>query len=144
MATYPYLSSDMATEESDVIANRILLVDDDSEVAMLVKQVLELFGYQVTVETDARSVIERVKTTPDGFDLIITDENMPQMQGAQLLKEINALQAKIPVILMSGMGAETNEHNFRHKGFAGFIMKPPAFRDLEALVYNVLNAHAKE
>jgi PleD family two-component response regulator len=67
---------------------RILLVDDDPSIVNMIRQMLERLGYAVTRMTDSTAALERFKSTPDDFDLVITDMAMPKMSGDQLAAEL--------------------------------------------------------
>lgn len=62
----------------------ILLVDDEVSVAMIQKKALERLGYRVTSYTGSIETLEAFRNAPEKFDLVITDMEMPQMQGDAL------------------------------------------------------------
>jgi signal transduction histidine kinase len=63
---------------------RILLVDDNQSIVNMICQMLERFGHTVTSMTDSTNALERFKSAPDDFDLVITDMSMPKISGDQL------------------------------------------------------------
>jgi PAS domain S-box-containing protein len=86
-------------------AEHILLVDDEVDIALGGKKMLERLGYQVTAETDPRAALERFSANPSGFDLLITDLTMPHMTGEMLALEILNLRSGFPIVLCSGLGS---------------------------------------
>ncbi len=67
-------------------SERVLFVDDESMLVRLGKMTLETLGYQATATTSANEALEIFSRDPDGYDLIISDQSMPEMSGAQLAK----------------------------------------------------------
>jgi CheY-like chemotaxis protein len=65
---------------------------------------LERLGYEVVVMTDGREALELFLTDPKRFDLIITDQAMPGMSGAELARKLTLIRSDIPVILCTGFG----------------------------------------
>ena len=81
-------------------APRVLVVDDDPDVALLVKTVLERrAGCEVAVAHDGQSAVERLETfTPD---VVVTDIEMPGLDGLELLAELRRNDPLLPVIVMT-------------------------------------------
>ena len=83
---------------------RILLVDDEEDLVVAGRKVLERLGYQVVAGTDSREILKIFAAAPERFDLLITDQTMPHMTGEMLAQEILGIRADLPIILCSGMG----------------------------------------
>jgi two-component system, OmpR family, response regulator len=92
---------------------RILLVDDDNDNRTLMAEVLSRFGYQVDIAADGETgwqAIHAESFTDDGYDLLITDNQMPKLSGIGLIKKVRSARMNLPVILASGTappGAES-------------------------------------
>jgi len=86
-----------------VFMARILLVDDDQEMAYSTKTALVMHGYEVVVFHEARPAIEEAKNKAP--DLILMDMMMPQFTGAEAIKELKKIPqlARIPVIILTGL-----------------------------------------
>ena len=111
---------------------RVLVVDDDHELANLLALVLRRQGYVVEVATNGRDALERVRRTR--FDIALVDWHMPIMDGATFIRESRReLGTDVPlVVVMSGMpGAAALA---RDLGVAAVVEKPFRFEDLEALL----------
>lgn len=80
---------------------RVLVVDDDVLVAMNTTAMLEDLGHEAVEVHSARQALETLEEA-DGFDLVITDQAMPQMTGSQLVSEARAKWPTLPVILATG------------------------------------------
>jgi len=78
---------------------RVLLVDDESLVLMSVRRALERLGYEVEAVKDGTDALELFTGAPDSFDVVITDQTMPRMTGAELAAKILHIRPDIPVIL---------------------------------------------
>ena len=81
---------------------RIMLVDDEPDVASTVRRILLRLGYQVEAFTDPAVAHERFRRDPARFDLLITDMVMPEMNGAQLATAARALRPNLPVVIVTG------------------------------------------
>ena len=82
--------------------NRILLVDDEMDVMGIEKELLECLGYQVTGTTSSQEAIVCFRRDPSRYDLVITDYNMPDLDGLELTCQLKRLSPQIPVVLISG------------------------------------------
>jgi two-component system, cell cycle sensor histidine kinase and response regulator CckA len=68
----------------------------------LVRRLLERRGYKVSAFTDQNEAIDAVRNDPKGFDLLLTDYNMPGMSGLDVAKAVLALKPDLPVAVASG------------------------------------------
>lgn len=81
---------------------RILLIDDESPFVDIGKQMLHHLGYEVVTRTSSAEALELLHSSPDEFDIVITDQTMPQMTGDELAKKLLKLRPGIPIILCTG------------------------------------------
>ena len=95
--------------------HRILVVDDDSDICQLNVDVLTRSGYQVDTATDGEagwSALDAVAYDADGYDLLITDHDLPGLSGLDLVRKLRAARMALPVILSSGrLPTEELKHN---------------------------------
>jgi PAS domain S-box-containing protein len=103
---------------------RLLLVDDESDISQLEEWILKSLGYNVTCKTSSIDALEIFRSNPNDFDLVITDQTMPKMTGLQLAAELKKLKPQLPVILCTGFSESINEENYRARGIDAFLMKP--------------------
>ena len=120
-------------------SERILLVDDEVAILRLEHQMLERLGYQLTIQTSSLEALETFKRHPDDFDLIISDQGMPNMTGEQLSRELSLIRPGVPIILCTGFIDESVEIRARAAGIKGFLKKPVGIKDLADMVRNVLD-----
>jgi nitrogen-specific signal transduction histidine kinase/ActR/RegA family two-component response regulator len=118
---------------------RILFVDDEYLLAEAGKQLLENLGYQVVNRTSSIEALEAFRSQPHNFDLVVTDQTMPNMTGVQLTVELKKIRPDIPIILCTGFSEKVNEKNFLAKGISSFLMKPLISDDLARIVRHVLD-----
>ena len=83
-------------------SERILLVDDEPAVMEMGTRLLEHLGYKVTSQTDSVSALEVFRSSPDEFDLIITDYTMPKLTGLDFAREVLRIRPDIPILLCTG------------------------------------------
>ncbi len=112
----------------------ILLVDDEEMVAQVLARGLRRLGYRVVIHIDSRTALADFTQTPDLFDIVITDQIMPQMSGVRLAQRIHELRPDIPVALCTGFRDSFNEQQAREAGIADFVLKPTSHRALAAVV----------
>ncbi len=83
---------------------RVLFVDDEVFIVEMQQKSLEALGYKVTPKTRSSSALEAFIKEPYGFDIVITDMTMPEMNGPKLISKIKKIRPDIPVILCTGFG----------------------------------------
>ncbi|WP_022664353.1 PAS domain S-box protein [Desulfospira joergensenii] len=105
-------------------SEKILLVDDESSIANLEKQMLEKMGYTVTTRISSLDALDAFKAKPDAYDLVLTDMNMPNMTGEQLARELKTIRHDIPVIICTGFSERIDKAKAKSIGINGFLMKP--------------------
>jgi two-component system, chemotaxis family, chemotaxis protein CheY len=88
----------------DGYGKRVLVVDDDEHTRLLMGTLLEGAGYNVVAACDGLDALAEI--TKRHFDVVITDLNMPTLNGLELLGRIHAIHPQIPVILASGCLSE--------------------------------------
>jgi FixJ family two-component response regulator len=78
------------------------------------------------------------KEDPDRFDVVITDQTMPDLTGLALASQIRAIRGTLPVILCSGYGNPVLEREARNAGAAAFLRKPLRSGELALALHRVL------
>jgi two-component system, chemotaxis family, chemotaxis protein CheY len=107
----------------------ILIVEDDSALRKLYSFLLTQYGYTISEAEDGLQALEQIAHYP--CDLVITDMNMPFMDGLELLRVIRRDYPSIHVILISAFGSRELEQNALRIGADEYISKPFSFEDLE-------------
>jgi PAS domain S-box-containing protein len=120
-------------------SERVLFVDDEKIIADMGKSMLERLGYNVTIRTNSLEALNTFQNEPDAFDLIITDQTMPNMTGGDLARRILKIRPGMPIILCTGYSSLITEEKARSFGIKGFATKPLAKNDLAVLIRKVLS-----
>ena len=102
----------------------ILYVDDDESIVLLMTRLLRRKGYRVSGYTDAREALAAARANPDGFDLAVTDYNMPDMSGLDLARALKALRPDLPLALASGYITQELRQEAPAAGVSELIYKP--------------------
>ncbi len=113
---------------------RIMVVDDEIALTSFLEELLALEGYDVEVFNDPTAALHSLHKEPLAFDLIITDQMMPQLTGVELTEEVRKLNPHIPVIMCTGYSATTNEASARQSGVDEFMTKPVNTKQLLAVI----------
>ncbi len=133
------LPGTQAAEPLPIGRERILFVDDEEILAEMGKDILERLGYHVTVRSNSLQALETFQNQPDQFDIIITDQTMPGMTGADLSRRILQIRPNIPIILCTGYSTIMSKEKAKSIGIKEFVLKPLAKRDIANLVRKVLD-----
>ncbi len=102
--------------------NTILVVEDKAPLAEMLKETLELEGYEVTIARDGADGIKRIKTGK--ADLVLTDLKLPKKNGLEVLKASKNEDPRTPVIVMTAYGSVETAVNAMKQGAYEFITKP--------------------
>jgi signal transduction histidine kinase/ActR/RegA family two-component response regulator len=131
---------EIAGEESiPTGTERILVVDDEPAIVEVLTHLLRSLGYQVTAAIGSQNALEIFQSGPTGFDLLITDQTMPQMTGLELTRAVTSLRPGLPVILCTGYSRDIDAENAESLGVRGFAMKPVTLREIAMLTRRVLD-----
>jgi DNA-binding NtrC family response regulator len=93
----------------------------------------------VTSRTSSKEALALFKLDPSRFDLVITDQTMPEMTGADLAKEILGIRADMPIIMCTGFSHTIDAEAARQRGIKAFAMKPLTKKELARTIRKVLD-----
>ena len=103
---------------------KILVVDDSSTMRRIIKNTLTRIGYKDLLEgADGIEGFEQYKANP-GIDLIITDWNMPNMNGLEFVKLVRKENADIPIVMVTTEGGKVEVITALKAGVNNYIVKP--------------------
>jgi PAS domain S-box-containing protein len=113
---------------------RLLVVEDSSDVLLLIRQELEWNGYQVYAAKNGSAALEIAKRELP--DLIISDIKMPEIDGYQLIRMVREVPelAKVPAIAMTGFGMERDIEMARSVGYSAHLVKPIDMDQMNQLI----------
>jgi len=117
---------------------KVLVVDDESSIRRTLKEILEFEKYEVALAPDGMTALEMV--AENGFDVILLDIKMPEMDGIEVLEKLQVMTDS-PVVMISGHGTIETAVEAIKKGAYDFVVKPP---DLNRLLITLRNAIDKK
>jgi DNA-binding NtrC family response regulator len=106
----------------------------------MVTHMLERLGYNVIATSNSSEAFEIFKEQPSSFDLVITDQTMPNITGAQLAKLIMEIRPDIPVILCTGFSEIISEDEAKEMGIKDFILKPVVSSELSKSIRKAMDS----
>lgn len=118
---------------------KVLFIDDEVMIAEMGRDMLEPFGYEVTIRSSSLEALETFQNQPTQFDLVITDQTMPGMTGAELSVRLLEIRPDIPIIMCSGYSSVISEEKAMAMGIKKFALKPLTKKDLARLARMVLD-----
>ncbi len=117
---------------------RILFVDDEKPIIEMNSALLERLGYRVTAVGSSAKALNLFTAAPDAFDLVITDQGMPDLTGIELVERIRSVRKHIPIIMITGFSETIDAERAKKMGIQQFLMKPVIRRELAEAIRNVL------
>jgi PAS domain S-box-containing protein len=105
-------------------SERILLVDDEEQIARMTELMLRRLGYHVTIRTSSVEALALFRNRPRNFDLLITDMTMPNMTGDILARKVLEIHPDLPIIICTGYSEHISEKKAKALGIRAFVMKP--------------------
>ena len=117
----------------------ILIIDDEELLVEWGQAALERLGYSVTALTDSMEALKLFSVDPSRFDLVITDQTMPNLTGLHLARKLMAIRTNIPIILCTGHSDSVSPEKAKDAGIKDFLMKPLGKQQLAEAIRKVLN-----
>ena len=117
----------------------ILAVDDEASIVKMYQATLKRLGYRVSAYTSSENALKSFQAAPENFDLIITDQTMPHIDGSELATQILKIRRDIPIIMFTGFSSIVSKKEAKKIGINRFIMKPVGREDLAVAVRQVLD-----
>jgi len=114
---------------------KILIVDDDSFVRDMLSMILDSNGYSVETAEDGKDALEKYSAMPD-INLIVSDMNMPEMTGLELIREIRKHDEGVPIIILTGNNEISVAIEAIHSGANDYLIKDENIQDTIILSVN--------
>jgi len=108
----------------------VLFVDDEEQIVIVGKKMLEKLGYNVIGANDSRVALQQFKDAPHYYDVVITDQVMPYITGKDLAEEILRIRPGMPIIIATGFSDAVTRENYKKFGISEYLMKPLTIQDL--------------
>jgi DNA-binding NtrC family response regulator len=119
---------------------KILVVDDQESMRALLQDMLEVIGYEVTLAEGGEQALGMLDEAE--FSLVLSDLNMPGMDGTTLLKSIKSTRPDLPVVIITGYGTFHTEKRVMKEGADGYISKPCTLSKIGKTLSSVLSCKA--
>jgi two-component system, chemotaxis family, chemotaxis protein CheY len=123
------------------MAYNILIVDDSSPMRAVIRKTIEISGFSVGGCFDAANGLEALEILKNNWvDLVLTDYNMPEMNGLELIEEMkkSELLAAIDIVVITSEGSELMVQQFLEKGASGYIQKPFTPEDIRKKLNDII------
>ena len=120
-------------------AETVLLVDDEEIVIGVGRQMLEKLGFSVLTAKDAKEALDLYKKNQNDIDFLVLDMILPDMEAADTVEELQAINPAIKVLLSSGYGADQQVSELLKRGCDGFIQKPFNMQSLSDKIEEIIN-----
>ena len=142
---FPTLENDPADRKEEIPVQlnkqgneRILFVDDEELLTVMGGRILENLGYTVTVTCRSNEALDMFKANPHAFDVVITDQSMPEMSGVELSMQLLKIRPDIPIILCTGYSNKITEEKAIRLGIKKYLTKPFNTKRLAQSIRDVL------
>ena len=124
------------------VDGHVMVVDDEASIVGFMTALLENLGCRVTGLTSATEALRLFNENPEGIDLVITDQSMPDLTGAELAGALLARRPDLPIILATGYSNSIDEDTAKRIGIRRLLMKPVAAKVYADIVAEFLTEKA--
>ncbi len=137
-----HLAEPVSGHQNDITKKgkeHILFVDDEESLVTLGKELLIELGYKVSCTTDSTEALKMFAENPDHFDLVISDQTMPDLTGVDLIKKMKKIKPDVSTILCTGYSNQIDADKAHALGISAFVLKPLRLVTLSQLIRQVLD-----
>ena len=131
-------SAKVTTELPHGDGQTVMIVDDEKPLVALAEEILAKLGYEPVGFNTSGAALDAFREAPQRFDIVLTDETMPQIVGTDLAREIRLLRPDIPIVLMSGYSGAPLDERARAVGIREVLRKPLQSKDIAECFGRVL------
>ena len=131
-------SAEVATELPRGHGQTVMIVDDEKPLVALAEEILAELGYEPVGFNSSPAALDAFREAPRRFDIVLTDETMPELVGTDLAREIALLRPDIPMVLMSGYSGAPLDERARAVGIREVLRKPLQSKDIAECFGRVL------
>jgi len=135
-ATVP--SAEVARDLPRGHGQTVMIVDDEKPLVALAEEMLAELGYEPIGFSSSVAALEAFRAAPQRYDVVLTDETMPELVGIDLAREIRVLRPELPIVLMSGYSGGTLHERARAVGVQEVLRKPLQSTDIAECFGRVL------
>ena len=117
----------------------ILIVDDEPDIQKMAGDMLTAMGYAPVVCSSGAEALGVFEINPDHFDLVVTDQVMPNMTGTELSAKLKRLRPDVPILLCTGFSEDLLPHDLNAAGISEILMKPVGMQELGEAIRRCLD-----
>ena len=117
---------------------RILIVEDDPDMRELLDEILTDEGFEAVTAANGRFALSHIENEREQIDLVITDVQMPELKGDELLQKVRACRTETPVVVITAFGSVENAVEMVKNGAFSYLTKPFQTKDLLEIVRNAI------
>jgi CheY-like chemotaxis protein len=118
----------------------VMIVDDEKPLVALAEEILAELGYEPIGFNSSPAALEAFREAPRRFDIVLTDETMPELIGTDLARQIRLLRSDIPIVLMSGYSGPQLLERARAIGIREVLRKPLQSKDIAECLGRILRS----
>src|SRR5699024_4959145 len=119
---------------------KILIVDDQPGIVLLLKEILETEGYRIVTAATGQEALESIRNHMP--DLIILDYRIPIINGIEVVQKLEEENISVPIILMSGLPEKLNQKTKDHRQIVGMLAKPFDIQGVGELVRESIESYS--
>jgi len=119
------------------ISKKILIVDDNPNMSVLLSDILEIFEYEGSQAENGEEALEKLGS--DDYAMVFTDLRMPKMDGIDLLKAIKDKHPSMPVVVITGYSIGETQNMLLTQRADGFLNKPFKVNEIKELLDKILS-----
>jgi DNA-binding response OmpR family regulator len=119
---------------SPLLPLNILLAEDERSVAFSISFALKADGHRIKIATDGEQALAKLTAEPDGFDLLITDNNMPRMTGVELVRRLRETAFSGKILVLSAHLSGENRAAYSALRVDGMVPKPFDLHKLRTVI----------
>jgi DNA-binding NtrC family response regulator len=135
-------NNDNIGSNSDKPLAKLLVVDDDPDIAQVLKMGLLKNGFLVNAFTNPEEALQSFKSDAESYCLVLSDMRMPALSGIQLSKKVKEINPNVKVILMTAFEIRGNEFSkvFPSTQVDGFVQKPIGIKELTNKILSIIGS----
>ena len=139
-------SKEDSNENKDKPIAKLLIVDDDPDIAHVLKQGLIKKGFLVNAFTNPEEALQKFESNFEDYCLMLSDIRMPALSGIQLARKVKEINPDIKVVLMTSFEIKDNEFSkvFPSMHVDGFVQKPISMNDLTNKILSIIGKGKRE
>ena len=137
-APAPELESKPTSQDEGKDQGRhVLYIDDDDSIVFLATRILERMHYRVTGCIDPRSALSDFRSSPESFDVVVTDLSMPGMSGFEVARALREIRSDIPILMTSGYVRPEDRALAQAHGILDLILKPNSVEEFGQALHGI-------